>query len=72
MTRPIIPAAASNSKGWPLCGVPGLGSDETAAGLMQSLEDVFEEDGITAIIKKRLIAFVADGASVNLGKVDQI
>ena len=52
--------------------VPGLGSDETAAGLMQSLEDVFEEDGITAIIKKRLIAFVADGASVNLGKVDQI
>ena len=52
--------------------VPGLGSDETAAGLMQSLEDVFEEDGITAIIKKRLIAFVADGASVNLGTVDQI
>ena len=29
--------------------VPGLGSDETAAGLMQSLEDVFEEHGIMEI-----------------------
>ena len=45
-----------------------MGSDETANGLMQALEDVFEQDGITSIIKKRLIAFVADGASVNLGK----
>ena len=48
--------------------VPQLGSQETAAGLQGTMEAVFKTDGITEIIKKRLIAFVADGASVNLGQ----
>ena len=45
-----------------------LGSQETADGLKEAMETVFEKDGITQIIKDRLVAFVADGASVNLGR----
>ena len=48
--------------------VPQLGSQETADGLKEAMETVFEKDGITQIIKDRLVAFVADGASVNLGR----
>ena len=47
---------------------PQLGSDETAEGLLKTMKDVFAKDGLTDVIKDRLTAFVADGASVNLEK----
>ena len=45
-----------------------MGSDETAEGLLKIMTDVFAKDGLTDVIKNRLTAFVADGASLNLGK----
>ena len=47
---------------------PQIGSDESANGLLKIMKDVFELDGLTDVIHARLTAFVADGASVNLGK----
>lgn len=45
-----------------------LGEDESAEGLTKALTDAFEEDNIAEKMKKNLVAFTSDGASVMLGQ----
>jgi hypothetical protein len=49
-------------------GLLEIGLDETADGFLNILKKAFEKDGITESMKRTLIAFASDGASVMLGK----
>ena len=45
-----------------------LSMDETAEGLLKTLQESFEEDRLTKYMKEHLIGYAADGAAVMMGK----
>ena len=45
-----------------------LSMDETAEGLLKTLQESFEEDRLTKFMKEHLIGYAADGAAVMMGK----